>query len=89
MSSSVCSDRVGSRSPATEGPICLHHFGYLIDDHEAMLKRLAAMGYAVPLFASMPGALDYSYADTRPDLGLWSEFIRLDEGGRAFFGAVT
>lgn len=74
--------------PATEGPICLHHFGYLIDDHEAMLKRLHAMGYAVPMAGSMPGALDYSYADTRKDLGVWSEFIRLDDGGRDFFGAV-
>lgn len=74
--------------PATEGPIHLHHFGYLIDDHEAMLKRLAAMGYTVPLFGAMPGGLDYSYADTRADLGIWSEFIRLDEGGRAFFEAV-
>lgn len=74
--------------PTTEGTIRLHHFGYLIDDHEDMLKRLAGMGYAVPMFGSMPGALDYSYADTRSDLGIWSEFIRLDEGGRAFFGAV-
>jgi hypothetical protein len=74
--------------PATKGPIHLHHFGYLIDDHAAMLKRLAAMGYAVPMQGSMPGALDYSYADTRGDLGIWSEFIRLDEGGRAFFGSV-
>jgi hypothetical protein len=74
--------------PATAGPIKLHHFGYLIDDHEAMLRRLADMGYAVPLAGTMPRALDYSYADTRADLGVWSEFIRLDEGGRAFFGAV-
>jgi len=74
--------------PDPAGPIRLHHFGYLIDDHQAMLDRLQAMGYAVPLAGSMPGALDYSYADTRNDLGVWSEFIRLDEGGKAFFGAV-
>lgn len=74
--------------PATYGPIRLHHFGYLIDDHEAMLDRLRGMGYGVPMFGSMPGVLDYSYADTRADLGVWSEFIRLDEGGRSFFGAV-
>lgn len=74
--------------PATEGPIQLHHFGYLIDDHAAMLERLRTMGYAVPLYGSMPGALDYSYADTRADLGVFSEFIRLDEGGRAFFDTV-
>lgn len=74
--------------PAAAGPIRLHHFGYLIDDHQAMVDRLHGMGYAVPLVGSMPGALDYSYADTRGDLGVWSEFIRLDEGGRAFFGVV-
>lgn len=74
--------------PTTNGPIKLHHFGYLIDDHEAMLTRLRGLGYDVPMYGSMAGALDYSYADTRADLGVWSEFIRLDEGGRAFFSGV-
>jgi len=74
--------------PPSAGPIRLHHFGYLIDNHQAMLDRLQTMGYAVPLAGSMDGALDYSYADTRCDLGVWSEFIRLDGGGRAFFGSV-
>lgn len=70
------------------GVIRLHHLGHLIDDHAAMLTRLATMGYDVPLHGTMPGILDYSYADTRADLGHFSEFIRLDEGGHAFFGAV-
>ena len=74
--------------PSAAGPIRLHHFGYLIDDHQAMIARLQSMGYDVPMAGSMPGALDYSYADTRCDLGVWSEFIRLDEGGKAFFGSV-
>ena len=74
--------------PETEGPIRLHHFGLLIDDYQATLKRMADMGYSVPLAGSMPGALDYIYADTREDLGVFSEFIRLDEGGRQFFDAV-
>lgn len=74
--------------PATAGPIRLHHFGYLIDDHQAMLRRLGDLGYAVPMHGTLPGALDYSYADTRADIGIYAEFIRLDEGGRAFFGAV-
>lgn len=74
--------------PANDGPIHLHHFGYLIDDHAAMLEQLKAMGYDVPLHGSMQGALDYSYADTRTDLGVFSEFIWLDEGGRAFFDLV-
>ena len=74
--------------PSVPGPVRLHHFGYLIDDHQAMLDRLRAMGYDVPMAGSVAGVLDYSYADTRCDLGVWSEFIRLDEGGKAFFGDV-
>lgn len=74
--------------PDRAGPIRLHHFGYLIDDHQAMLERLEAMGYAVPLHGSMEGVLDYSYADTRADLGHFCEFIRLDDAGRAFFATV-
>lgn len=74
--------------PEEEGAIRLHHFGYLIEDHDAMLKRLGQLGYAVPLHGAMPGALDYIYADTRAHLGHFSEFIRLEEGGRAFFDSV-
>lgn len=74
--------------PNITGVIRLHHFGYLIDDHASMLQQLKQMGYAVPLHGSMPGVLDYSYADTRADLGHFCEFIRLDEAGRAFFGSV-
>ena len=74
--------------PPTDGTIRLHHLGFLIDDPQAMLTHLAGMGYEVPLAGSLPGALDYIYADTREDLGLFSEFIRLDEGGRQFFTAV-
>lgn len=74
--------------PASAGPIRLHHFGYLIDDHQAMLKRLEQMGYEVPLHGSMAGVLDYSYADSRADLGHFCEFIRLEEAGRAYFDSV-
>ena len=42
-----------------------------------MLDRLQTMAYAMPSAGSMDGALDYSYADTRCDLGVGSEFIRL------------
>lgn len=74
--------------PAEAGPLCLHHFGYLIDDHEGMLKRLAGMGYALPMHGSLPGFLDFSYADTRADLGVFSEFIRLDKSGKEFFDSA-
>ena len=68
--------------------IRLHHLGYLIDDHPAMLSRLQALGYDVPLHGSFGDVLDYSYADTRSDLGHFCEFIRLGEAGKQFFGAV-
>ena len=74
--------------PATDGPLHLHHFGFLIDDHQATLDKLAGMGYALPMYGSIPGFMDFSYADTRADLGVFSEFIRLDQGGRDFFDAV-
>lgn len=74
--------------PATVGPVHLHHFGFLIDDHDAMLERLDALGYAVPFQGKIEGFLDFSYADTRADLGHYSEFIRLDAAGRAFFDSV-
>lgn len=68
--------------------MAFHHLGYLIEDHDIMLRRLEEAGYTVPLHGSVDGFLDYSYADTRADLGHFSEFIRLDQGGRDFFAAV-
>jgi hypothetical protein len=74
--------------PERAGTMGLHHMGHLIDDHDGMLQRLAEAGYAVPLHGSVEGFLDYSYADTRGDLGHFSEFIRLDRGGRDFFASI-
>lgn len=74
--------------PADPGAITLHHFGYLIDDHDAMLQRCRDMGYEIPMEGRMPGALGYIYADSRAELGHFVEFITLEEGGRQFFGAV-
>ena len=74
--------------PAEAGPIRFHHFGYLIDDHAAMVQRCKDMGYDVPMEGVIPGALGYIYADTRAELGHYCEFITLEEGGRQFFGAV-
>lgn len=74
--------------PDADGAIRIHHFGYLIDDHDRMLQHMVGLGYAVPMQGSMPGFLDYSYADTRAELGVFSEFIRLDTHGRIFFDSV-
>lgn len=74
--------------PDRGGPIGLHHLGYLTDDHDAMLRRLAGMGCDVVLEDRIEGFLDYSYADTRCDFGHFSEFIRLDSAGQDFFAQV-
>lgn len=74
--------------PDEAGPIRLHHFGYLIDDHSAMIQRCEDMGYSVPFHGMIEGFMDYSYADTRADLGHYCEFMRLYDGGEAFFASV-
>ena len=68
--------------------IRLHHFGYLIDDYPATLRRLESLGYATPMHGSYGGALDYIYADTRADLGHFTEFIRLGEEGVARYTSL-
>ena len=74
--------------PAAQGAIHLHHFGYLVDDHDATIRRLHGLGYAVPLHGEIEGFIGYSYADTRADLGVFSEFIRPEQAGHDFFGSV-
>jgi hypothetical protein len=74
--------------PANEGPIRLHHLGFLVDDHEAMLQQLAIAKYAVPVAGRVPGFIGYSYADTRAEMGLFCEFICLEPAGTEFFGGV-
>ena len=54
--------------PSTDGAIHLHHFGYLVDDHEGTIRRLEGLGYAVPMQGRIEGFIGYSYADTRADL---------------------
>jgi len=74
--------------PSTDGAIHLHHFGYLVDDHEGTIRRLEGLGYAVPMQGRIEGFIGYSYADTRADLGVFSEFIRPEQTGHDFFASV-
>jgi catechol 2,3-dioxygenase-like lactoylglutathione lyase family enzyme len=66
----------------------LHHLGYLVDDHQATLARLAELKLEVPMSGSSGDALDFCYADTREQRGHFSEFIRLGEQGRALFASL-
>ncbi len=74
--------------PVAEAEIRLHHLGYLIDDHQAMLARLKQAGLDVPRAGSFGGVLEFSYADTRPQLGHYSEFIRLFPAGKEIYASV-
>jgi hypothetical protein len=74
--------------PEAPADLRLHHLGYLVEDHPAMLKRLTAAGYEIPIAGSMGDVLDYAYADTRAHLGHYCECIRLGEAGKALFASV-
>lgn len=74
--------------PDQAGTMCLHHLGYLVDDLDATLEQLRATGFAIALEARVTDMLDVCFADTRAELGHYSEFIRLADGGRSFFGSV-
>jgi hypothetical protein len=74
--------------PMTQEDIALHHLGFLIPDHEAMLKMLEAGGHAVKWAGTSGETMDYIYADTRKELGTYAEFIHLYPAGEAFFASV-
>lgn len=68
-----------------------HHMGMLVERREEMddiRARHAKLGHAIPLEGENPGAIQYLYADCRPTLGHYLEYIRLEEEGRALFAAV-
>ncbi len=68
-----------------------HHFGLLVETKAELAAIRAAhvnAGTGIPLEGDIPGALDYLYADTAPELGHYLEYIRLDAGGRAMFAGV-
>lgn len=44
--------------PDTDGPIVLHHLGYLVEDNQATLDRSTALGHAEGIVGSVPGVLD-------------------------------
>ncbi|QQT46641.1 Uncharacterised protein [Sphingobacterium multivorum] len=67
----------------------LHHLGYLIEDYQKALRKLSLLEYDIPLKETLENGLEYFYADTRNDLGHYSEFIRLDNAGKDFLASIT
>ena len=65
--------------PATPSDVRLHHHGYLVEDAAqwaGLQQMVEQAGLDVPMGgALMDGHLNYMYVDTRPDLGIYTEFI--------------
>jgi len=68
--------------------IRLHHLSYLIEDYQKALRKLGLLEYDIPLKETLENGLECFYADTRNDLGHYSEFIRLDNAGKAFLASI-
>jgi hypothetical protein len=74
--------------PAASGDVRFHHIGCLIDDYPAMLRRLEERGHPIAMALSYGETLDCCYADLRPQLGHYLEYIRLGDEGRKWFTSV-
>lgn len=69
-----------------------HHMGMLVEGREEMGRiraRHVQLGHDIPFEGENSGAIQYLYADCRPTLGHYLEYIRLEEEGRALFAAVS
>ncbi|MBV9994270.1 MAG: hypothetical protein JO127_03560 [Caulobacteraceae bacterium] len=84
---SMYGDRV-SDDPAE---ITLHHLGYMLDDPQDLDRVRAwckARSLSIDLDTEAPGVLAAIYADTRPALGHYSEFVHLMPGGAGWYDKV-
>lgn len=69
----------------------LHHLGFLVDSAEklkATVEQLEKAGFPTAHAGSFGEVLDYHYADARPLLGHYLEFIHLKRDGEAFFARI-
>jgi len=66
-----------------DGGLCIHHFGYFVnpDVFETLEGRFKARGIAVPDIRRN-NTFPILFADTRPETGLYSEFIGIPEAKR-------
>jgi hypothetical protein len=79
-------------APTSEGEARLNHLAYLLDSEEELQTVIAsfeASGVATAWLASFGDIFSgYYYADTRAQLGHYSEFICLGSEGREFLAEV-
>jgi len=76
--------------PAERGALRLHHLGFLMPDRPAWEKAedmIRADGLTIPFQGQVPG-VDVMYVDTRADLGLYTEYVRLYGEGERYFHDV-
>jgi hypothetical protein len=78
--------------PEREDAIRLHHHGFLVRDvarWEEVVAAIDGRGLPTPLRGSvMDGHLRYLYADTRNDIGIYSEYVCLTGPALAIYDDV-
>jgi hypothetical protein len=75
---------------AAQGELVLHHLGYLVDAEEwgRIPAKLAGLGVSIAKQNPPGSPVHFIYADTRKDLGHFSEYVHLPAGAGALFGNV-
>lgn len=81
-------DSIYKHAVRADGGIALHHLGYMVEPEAfaGLESNLVTSGVDVPVVRR--GGLALLYADTRPTVGLYSEFVRKSPEVDAFFADV-
>jgi hypothetical protein len=73
------------------GQLRLHHVGVLIGDAVGWARQkadIAAAGLDTPVAGDFAGMMHYLYADSRAELGHYTEYMYQTEAGAGLFDAV-
>lgn len=65
----------------------VHHLGFLVPDHDKVVRDFAAGGFPVVQGGRIGGSR-FAYFDTQGDTGVFMETIMLDEEGREIFARI-
>ncbi len=55
--------------------LVFHHVCHVVDDFDALMKRVETQPFPVVLKGGTPGLLEFVYVDTRPWLGHYTEYV--------------